>query len=101
MPDMQTPVTELPPFNCAVFASGASLALVHLEADNHESASADAAARGYELIGAIGVNAGVPKVTCEPGPYAVTMMPLAGATFADLFGKYLAAHQIAQANKKG
>jgi hypothetical protein len=86
----------LPPFNLAVFASGTNLVLVRLEDDAHESAAAEAVARGYEFIGSIGVNDGVPKVALEPGHLAASMMPHAGTVFAGMLGKHLRDHQRKQ-----
>jgi len=101
MKNTAQPFAALAPFNVAVFASGRNLVLVHLEDDPNGSGAAEATARGYQFIGSIGVNAGVPKVECEPTELATVMMPYAGVVFAELFRPHLRAHQLQQASRKG
>ena len=75
----------------AVFSNGDKLILVTLEADNNESASAEAVARGYRYAGCIAISGGEPIVTIEPGYEAAVFR--AGVLFAEVLGSRLKQQQ--------
>jgi excisionase family DNA binding protein len=98
-PRSEMPAANAPDFTVAVLAHTDQLLLVEVGADGYEKVI-DAAAKGYEFCGYMGVADGVPTVACEPGIYAAAAMAHAGPYFAQMYGPRLQAYQLATQNAK-
>src|SRR5258708_13337164 len=68
----------------AVMGRGGEFVLVRLDGGIDETATEEAARKGYAYCGCLGIKDGVPGAKCEPDPDCVYTMMHAGLAFAQL-----------------